>query len=228
MVVTGNALLLAKGRMFVLDPAAKIRSVASCAVQRLEKVGRCEVHGDRPVFVQGITGAKPGKRRLIMSSMVQSFIDGDIDGVVMRPLTFFHDSRGWLVELFRHDELGKAWWPVMSYVSQTLPGVSRGPHEHADQTDGFAFIGPSDFKLFLWDTRRESPTCGQRTVIVVGESNPAAVWVPPGVVHAYRNVGAVPGLVFNAPNRLYGGWAKKEPVDEIRHEKDAPRRFPMD
>ena len=45
---------------------------------------------------------------------------------------------------------------MMTYVSQTLPGVTRGPHEHVDQTDGFAFMGPSDFKLVLWDTRLRS------------------------------------------------------------------------
>jgi dTDP-4-dehydrorhamnose 3,5-epimerase len=146
----------------------------------------------------------------------------------MRPLKIFHDTRGWLVELFRQDELVKEWWPVMTYVSQTLPGVTRGPHEHVHQTDGFAFMGPSDFKLVLWDVRPESTTVGQRTVVVIGESNPATVWIPPGVVHAYRNVGNAPGLVFNAPNRLYAGPGKKQPVDEIRHEEAEPGRFPMD
>ena len=163
-----------------------------------------------------------------MTESVQMYIDGEIDGVVMRPLKHFHDSRGWLVELFRQDEVVQDHWPVMTYVSQTLPGVARGPHEHVDQTDGFAFIGPSDFKLFLWDIRPGSTTLGRRTVVVLGASNPAAVWIPPGVVHAYRNIGDVPGLVFNAPNRLYAGWAKKEPVDEIRHEEAEPGKFPMD
>jgi dTDP-4-dehydrorhamnose 3,5-epimerase len=65
-------------------------------------------------------------------------------------------------------------------------------------------------------------------VLVAGASNPVAVWIPPGVVHAYRNIGGIPGLVFNAPNRLFAGWAKKEPVDEIRYEDSAPGRFPMD
>jgi dTDP-4-dehydrorhamnose 3,5-epimerase len=165
---------------------------------------------------------------VIVAELVQSYSDGEIDGVVMRPLKHFHDSRGWLVELFRQDEVVQDHWPVMTYVSQTLPGVARGPHEHVDQTDGFAFIGPSDFKLFLWDTRPGSVTLRNRTVVVVGASNPAAVWIPPGVVHAYRNIGEVPGLVFNAPNRLYAGWAKKEPVDEIRHEEAEPGKFPMD
>jgi dTDP-4-dehydrorhamnose 3,5-epimerase len=159
---------------------------------------------------------------------LESYIDGEINGVVMRPLKVFNDSRGWLVELFRQDELVQEWWPVMTYVSQTSPGVTRGPHEHVDQTDGFAFLGPSDFKLFLWDIRADSATLGRRTLVVLGASNPAAVWIPPGVVHAYRNIGDVPGLVFNAPNRLYAGWGKKEPVDEIRHEDAEPGKFPMD
>ena len=159
--------------------------------------------------------------------MEPAFMDGEIDGVAFRPLRIHHDSRGWLVELFRQDELEEERWPVMTYLSATLPGVTRGPHEHVDQTDGFAFVGPSDFQLVLWDTRPESPTRGRRWVVVVGESNPAAVWIPPGVAHAYRNIGDVPGLVFNGPNRLYAGWGKKDPVDEIRHEDAEPGRFPM-
>ena len=156
------------------------------------------------------------------------YVDGQIEGVDLRPLKMFHDQRGWLVELFRHDELDESRWPVMMYVSSTLPGVTRGPHEHVDQTDGFAFIGPSDFRLYLWDIRPNSPTRGHRQVVTLGACKPAAVWIPPGVVHAYRNVGDVPGLVFNAPDRLYAGWGKKEPVDEIRHEDAHPGRFPMD
>src|SRR4051812_25905486 len=120
-----------------------------------------------------------------------AFIEGEIEGLVIRPLTVRQDSRGWLVELFRHDELESERWPRMAYASMTLPGVARGPHEHADQTDGFAFIGPSDFRLFAWDLRARSDTRGHRLVVVVGASNPASVWIPPGVVHAYRNVGEV-------------------------------------
>ena len=109
----------------------------------------------------------------------------------------------------------------MAYVSETLPGVARGPHEHVDQTDYFAFVGPGDFVLYLWDARPDSPTRGHRMKVAVGESNRQCVIVPPGVVHAYKNVGATPGWVFNAPNRLYAGPGKREPVDEIRHEDKA-------
>jgi dTDP-4-dehydrorhamnose 3,5-epimerase len=132
------------------------------------------------------------------------------------------------VELFRDDELPEDHRPTMAYVSMTLPGVVRGPHEHKNQSDLFCFIGPGDFKLFLWDSRRDSPSYKCRQVVVVGESNRQSVIVPPGVVHAYKNVGAMPGVVFNAPNRLYAGWGRSEPVDEIRHEDDLDGIYKID
>ena len=153
-----------------------------------------------------------------MSPEEVDFRDGPIDGVVVRALVRHEDGRGWLVELYREDQLAPAQHPVMAYASQTLPGVARGPHEHREQTDYFAFLGPGDFKLYLWDARPGAATFGHRMTLLVGESNPQTVIVPPGVVHAYKNVSPVPGVVFNCPNRLYAGEGKKGPVDEVRHE----------
>ncbi len=152
----------------------------------------------------------------------------DIDGVVIRELKKFTDNRGWLIELFRQDELNEEVYPVMSYISETKPGVARGPHEHVDQTDYFGFIGPSDFDLYLWDNRENSPTYMNKVVVRLGTSKPAVAIVPPGVVHAYCNVGGVQGIVFNAPNRLFAGEGKKEPVDEIRHEDQPDSKFKLD
>jgi dTDP-4-dehydrorhamnose 3,5-epimerase len=52
-----------------------------------------------------------------------------------------------------------------------------------------------------------------------------SVVIPPGIVHAYRNVGKVAGLVVNCPNRLYRGEGRHDPVDEIRHEDDPKSVF---
>jgi len=156
------------------------------------------------------------------------FCDGEIDGVIIKSLKRYTDQRGWLVELFRVDELATEHAPQMAYVSETLPGVARGPHEHVDQTDCFAFVGPSDFQLYLWDARTNSPTHGHRLKLLVGQSNPQLAIIPPGVVHAYRNVGDHPGWVFNCPNRLYAGRNKQEPVDEIRHEDRKDQLYLLD
>ena len=160
--------------------------------------------------------------------MPDSFRDGEINGVVVRKLVRNLDSRGWLTELFRSDELDAEFLPAMSYISSTNPGVCRGPHEHRDQADYFCFIGPSDFKLRLWDNRRDSETFLCRSTLIVGQDNPATVLIPAGVVHAYQNVGEVDGIVINCPNRLYRGAGRKEEVDEIRHENDADTVYRMD
>src|SRR4051812_18957651 len=151
---------------------------------------------------------------------MSEFRAGTIPDVIIKPLTVYQDQRGWLCEYYRHDQLQREYWPVMAYHSLTHPGIARGPHEHVRQADYFCFIGPSDFKLHLWDNRKDSPTYRVYQTEVVGASGPASVIIPPGVVHAYRNVGAEPGLVFNAANQLSRGEGKKEPVDEIRHEHD--------
>lgn len=156
------------------------------------------------------------------------FNKGAIDGVVVRPIRKFLDERGWLAELFRHDEVKTDFQPVMSYISVTKPGVLRGPHEHVDQADLFCWVGPGDFKLTLWDNRSESPTFLNRMELYLGVNNPGSVIVPKGVVHCYRCVSAEQGWVINCPNRLFAGEGKHEPIDEIRHEDDPDNSFVLD
>ena len=156
------------------------------------------------------------------------FTKGKIHDVIVRPLAKYLDERGWLSELFRSDEIDPRFLPAMAYISMTRPGVVRGPHEHREQADCFAFIGPSNFKVYLWDARDDSPTGGVKQVVYTGVDSPTLIIVPAGVVHAYKNIGGTDGIVFNAPNRLYAGEGKHTPVDEIRHEEEAGSSFTLD
>jgi len=160
--------------------------------------------------------------------MSENFRAGQIAGVVVRKLQRFNDERGWLAELFRLDELDEEFHPAMTYISSTRPGITRGPHEHVDQADLFCFIGPSNFKLRLWDNRADSTSYRCMMTLIVGEDEPTSVLIPKGVVHAYQNVGAVEGVVINSPNRLYRGRNRKEAIDEIRHEDDLETPYQID
>lgn len=156
------------------------------------------------------------------------FKNGKIHDVVVKDLVKYLDERGWLAELFRSDEISGEHMPVMGYLSFTIPGIARGPHEHVAQTDYFAFIGPSNFKVYLWDNRKDSPTYMVRHIVYAGVDAPRTVIIPPGVVHAYRNVGEASGMVINLPNALFAGKNKREPVDEVRHENDPQTIFRLD
>lgn len=157
------------------------------------------------------------------------FTKGKIQDVVVYPIKKFVDERGWLAELFRHDEIEKEFYPAMAYISVTEPNVQRGPHEHVDQADLFCFIGPGNFKLRLWDNRADSPTYRFVMTMFVGADNAQAVIIPKGVVHAYKNVSMTEkGMVINCPNRLFMGDSKKEEIDEIRHEDDPETIYRID
>ncbi len=148
--------------------------------------------------------------------------EGNLPGVVCRPLEINRDHRGWLAEIFRQDEIAPEIMPTMAYLSVTQPRMSRGPHAHRYQTDYFCFPGPGRFRVILWDNRPDSPAFQTRQEFNLGEEQPAILIVPPGVVHGYINVGEVPGVVFNCANRLYRGEGRREEVDEIRYE-NAPQ-----
>ncbi len=149
-----------------------------------------------------------------------------INGVKIKKLIKYSDERGFLTEIFRLDE--DDYQPVMAYASITLPGVVRGPHEHKEQTDGFAFFGPGEFRLYLWDRREDSATKGVKMELDLGASNPTLVIVPPGVVHGYKCISAEPALSVNLPNKLYKGENKQAEVDEIRWELDENSPYRID
>ena len=138
-----------------------------------------------------------------------------MEGLEIREISLYKDSRGWLGEIIREDEA--TFKPLMTYLSMTKPGVVRGPHEHREQTDFFCLIGR--FRLYFWDNRKTSTSYKKKETIDTSEIPVIAV-VPPGIVHAYKNIGKSNGYVINLPDKLYKGWGKTEQVDEIRYEND--------
>ena len=147
------------------------------------------------------------------------FKQDNIDGVHVVQLVKNVDWRGYLIETFRIDMLPEEIQPQMSYVSYTEAGLVRGPHEHMEQTDMFAFIGPGNFKVKLWDNRKQSKTFRHVMTYFSGLDNPLLIVVPPGVVHGYKNISLTErGMVIVLQNKLLKSLKKNEEVDEIRHD----------
>jgi dTDP-4-dehydrorhamnose 3,5-epimerase len=144
-----------------------------------------------------------------------------LPGVRVEALPVFFDERGSLHELFRTDEIPAGFKPLMACSSWSHAGVTRGPHQHVGQDDYFTFAGPSDFRVYLWDDRPGAAGAAKGWFINTGAQAPAHIHVPRGVVHAYRNVGKISGLVVTVTSLLFKGEGRRDPVDEIRHELNA-------
>ncbi len=118
------------------------------------------------------------------------------------------------------------------YVSCTLPGAAVWT-PRACRSDRWIRV---QLRLFGFPAqpagypRPDSPTHGNRKVITGwGNRIPRQSGSRWGAVDVYRGMwGMFSAWSSWAPNRLYAGWGKKEPVDEIRHEDAQPCRFPLD
>lgn len=146
----------------------------------------------------------------------------EIEGIIIKNLVNHADSRGRLVETFRIDELPEGVRPVMSYVNFTKPGYWRGPHEHRERIEIFAFPGPGNLTVTLWDNRPDSPTFGEKVSFIAGEKDPLLLIIYPGIVHVVDNsIGNDDALLINYPTTLFKGWGRTEEfTDEIRYEND--------
>ena len=152
----------------------------------------------------------------------------NIKGILIQELEKYADQRGWLSEFFRQDELEQSQWPQMGYVSMTEPGMSRGPHEHLNQTDIFVFLGLSEFELYLWDNRPESVSFQQKDIVKIPKGKLVRIIIPPGIVHGYKNIGCHQGVIVNAPNKLYKGKGELGEIDEIRYEQNPDSPFKIE
>jgi len=183
--------------------------------------------GDQPAFLHHFFGLDEAKELVQIASTTSpriEFVDGSISGLLVEILEAYDDTRGWIVELARRDQLRRLRQRnritsgdlQMAYLSMTKAGEMRGPHSHVAQTDVFVFVS-SKFEVFLWDDRPVANTYRHRLKVVTDPEKFTRVIVPAGVVHAYRALDK-DGLTANCPDQLYRGWDKKQQVDEVRWE----------
>jgi dTDP-4-dehydrorhamnose 3,5-epimerase len=133
-------------------------------------------------------------------------------GVTLQRLTPHPDRRGWLVEVFR-----ESWVPGLDGAQVNLTwsraGTLRGPHVHGLHTDYFV---PASGRTVVGirDVRKRSATFGTTGLVELSSDTPAALSVPPGVLHGLYF--PVDSLLITVESRVY------DPVEEIRCRWDDP------
>jgi dTDP-4-dehydrorhamnose 3,5-epimerase len=113
----------------------------------------------------------------------------ELPGVVIFEPQVFHDPRGVFLETYhrlRYREAGLDVEFVQDNLSRSCRGTLRGLHyqiEHAQGKLCQVTCGEA-FDVAL-DLRRESPTFGRWTRIILSEANRRQAYIPPGFAHGY-------------------------------------------
>ncbi|HKQ61918.1 MAG TPA: dTDP-4-dehydrorhamnose 3,5-epimerase family protein [Candidatus Polarisedimenticolaceae bacterium] len=136
-----------------------------------------------------------------------------IDGVALIELRRHHDDGSSMIELLRlpgERPAGlRGFEPVQINYSTLQPGAVKAFHLHQRQTDVW-FVPPEDrVLLVLADVRAGAASTGRRMRLVLGDSRPALVRIPPGVAHGCRNLGDRPARILYLTDRLFSA----EPAD---------------
>jgi dTDP-4-dehydrorhamnose 3,5-epimerase len=123
-------------------------------------------------------------------------------GIRRIPLRYFHDERGWLVEIRRESLLPKP--TLQTNVSFSRKGVIRGLHYHErGQDDLFACLTGTARVVAL---DRES---GEVFSEDIGEENPVALYLPGRLAHGFE---ALTDLIF-----CYHVTDEYDPADPDEH-----------
>lgn len=124
-----------------------------------------------------------------------------IKDVQIKSLALHHDDRGFFTEVVKFGE--KIFHEVkQTSYTETHPGVIKAFHWHKKQWDIW-FVSRGSAQVVLNDLRKKSPTKGQTDVFYIGEKNPIAISIPPGVAHGYRVLGNEKVGLFYHTTRPY-------------------------
>lgn len=123
-------------------------------------------------------------------------------GVSVRTLPSHIDARGSVCELM---DPRWGWHPnpiVFSYMFTLRPGFVKGWNLHKEHDDRYVIL-KGEMELVLFDSRPDSPTCGEICKIMLSENQRTIVNVPKFVWHADHNVGIEDVMVINYPTIQY-------------------------
>lgn len=131
-----------------------------------------------------------------------------IQGVRVKKLERYSDDRGYFLEILRDDDEMLERFGQMS-CSLSYPGIIKAFHYHEKQDDIW-FFPSGNAQVVLYDLRDDSPTYRETDVYYMGEYNPVSLFIPRGVAHGYRVLGATPAVIVYLTNIAYKANAPDE------------------
>ncbi len=105
------------------------------------------------------------------------------------------DSRGWLAEMIKRDEIAEDIRQV--YIATIEPGSVRGNHYHKKRMEWF-FIVNGEAEITLEDIKRK-----ERETIMLSPEKPQRITIYPEVAHVVFNKGKQAVYLVSAQNNIY-------------------------
>jgi len=128
-------------------------------------------------------------------------MNGEIEGVKIKPLKVHCDDRGYLYEVLRSDDEFFNGFS-QSNITMTYPGVIKAFHWHKKQDDIWV-VAKGEIMAVLYDLRKKSKTYGTVQTVFMGDNNRIALYIPRGVAHGYKVLGTEPAILVYYTNQLY-------------------------
>lgn len=139
------------------------------------------------------------------ASITRSWLPNDkkqIDGVSLIEIKPVMTDYGHLTEVLRSEWLVGAPGVDQVFVSTMFPGHISAWHAHALTTDRlFAVTG--QFRVVLYDGRKESSTFGLLSEYKIGAQRPLLIVIPPKVWHGVQNYSSDTAVLLNAVDYAY-------------------------
>jgi dTDP-4-dehydrorhamnose 3,5-epimerase len=122
--------------------------------------------------------------------MPYTAIQTDLPGVVLLEPKVFGDARGFFFESFNAREFERVTGVDAVFVqdnhSRSARGVLRGLHYQIEHAQGkLVRVTQGAVYDVAVDLRRQSPTFGRYTAVVLSADNNRQFWVPPGFGHGF-------------------------------------------
>lgn len=102
--------------------------------------------------------------------------------LIIKKLTISKDKRGWLCEIIRSEDVGKAQFGQI-LVTTAKKGETKGKHYHNRKTEWYCVIQGKAILTITNNKTKESKE------VSMGEDNMVLVKIPPHNFHEIKNIG---------------------------------------
>lgn len=140
---------------------------------------------------------------------------GEIEGVIIRPLKKIPDERGTIMHGIRADNMLNDFGEL--YFKKLYKNVINGWHVHEKLILNYICIYKM-LKVVLYDMRKDSPTTGIIQEVFMGDDNYVLLHIPPGIANASTVISGDFAIFCNTASEPHAPNVKYTRIDPLSDE----------